>query len=201
VPPAGPDVPVLVISGRQDLRTPTESAHRTADQYPHAILLRVASAGHSVLSTDLTGCARAGMIAFLRGQTVAQCDKAKQDRFTPLAAPYAPATLGKLRPTIVPGLPGRTLSAVTVTLTGIGFDAGTHAGRLLLPGLRAGYVSGNRKRLELHGVEWIDGVPVSGTIGRTGGTLTVGGPAAGTVTYTRSRVSGALGGVSFSSRR
>ena len=35
----GPDVPVLVISGRADLRTPLESARRTAAQYPNATIL------------------------------------------------------------------------------------------------------------------------------------------------------------------
>ena len=203
LPYGGPDVPVLVISGRQDLRTPTESAHRTAAQYPHAILLRVASAGHSVLSTDVSGCARAGMMAFLRGQAVQQCNKAKQDRFTMLAAPYAPATIDTLRPIRLPGRPGRTLSALTVTLTGVGFDTATRTGSFRLPGLRAGFVRGRGSRLELHGVSWIDGVRVSGTIsGRAGGTLTLSGPAAaaGSVTYSRQGVAGTLGGVPFSVR-
>ena len=39
-----------------------------------------------------------------------------------VAAPYAPATVGALRPTKLPGLAGRTFSAVTVTLTGVGYD-------------------------------------------------------------------------------
>ncbi len=42
----------------QDLRTPLESARRTAAQYPNAKLLAVPGVGHSVLSTDLSGCAR-----------------------------------------------------------------------------------------------------------------------------------------------
>jgi hypothetical protein len=46
-------------------------------------------------------------------------------------------------------------------------------------------VHGNHKRLELHGVEWIRGVRVSGTIDNRGrGTLTVSGPASGTVGVT-----------------
>jgi hypothetical protein len=198
VPYAGPDVPVLVISGRQDLRTPTESAHRTAAQYPHATLLRVASAGHSVLSTDPTGCALTGVIAFLSAQTVEPCDKATQDKFTLPAAPYAPATLAKLRPTRLPGLRGQTYSALTVTLTGIGFDAATLHGSFRIPGLRAGYVTASGARITLHGVSWIEGVRVSGTInGRRGGTLTVRGPVSGSVTYSPRGTSGVLGGVPF----
>jgi hypothetical protein len=151
-----------------------------------------------VLSTDPTGCARAGLIAFLSGATVQPCDKATQDKFTLPAAPYAPATLAKLRPTRLPGLRGQTYSALTVTLTGIGFDAASLRGSFKLPGLRAGYVTAKGSRITLHGVSWIEGVLVSGTLdGRHGGTLTVSGPVSGTVTYSSRGATGVLGGVPF----
>jgi pimeloyl-ACP methyl ester carboxylesterase len=204
VPYAGPNVPVLVISGREDLRTPLESARRTAAQYPNAKVLAVPAVGHSVLSSDPSGCARAGLIAFLRGAAVEQCSQ--RNSRIPLdlaAAPYSPATISRLRPTGLPGLRGRTLSAITVTLTGIGFDASTQgtSKRFRLPGLRAGSVRANGSTLTLRGVEWISGVRVSGTIDgrRRTTTVTVSGPAAapGTVTITRSSASGTLGGESF----
>jgi hypothetical protein len=55
----------------------------------------------------------------------------------------------------------------------------------------------SQTRLELHAVEWIRGVRVTGTLRQSGaGTLTVSGPsaAAGTLTFTRTGVTGTLGG-------
>jgi pimeloyl-ACP methyl ester carboxylesterase len=197
----GPPVPVLVLAGREDLRTPLEDARRTALQYPNARVLAVPTAGHSVLTSDITGCARAGLLAFLRGGTIRQCSQRRSR--VPLdlpSAPYAPATIEDLRPTRLGGLRGRTLSAIAVTLTGIGFDTVFQGERFRIPGQRAGFVRGSRGRLELNGVEWIRGVRVSGRIDARGrGTVTVSGPSAapGAVTYSRSGASGTLGGVPF----
>jgi pimeloyl-ACP methyl ester carboxylesterase len=197
----GPNVPVLILSGRADLRTPLEDARRTAAQYPGAQVLAVPGVGHSVLSADISDCAIDGTIAFLRGQAVQKCSRTSAAaRAQALAAPYAPATLGALRPTALPGLAGRTLSAVTVTLTGIGFDvaASPPDGATRYPGLRGGYVRGTGRSLQLVRTEWIRGVRVSGRLDDNGrGTLTVTGPAAGTITYTRSGARGTLGGRAF----
>ena len=168
VPYLGPDVPVLVVSGRADLRTPLEDARRTALQYPNARVLAVPGAGHSVVSSDLSGCAARGMIAFLRGQEVAACTRTSPAAaFQNLSLPYTPASISSLRPTGAPGLAGRTFSAVSLTLAGVGYDAvfATSAAR---PGLRAGYVTSTRTKLTLHGVEWIRGVRVSGTLSSRG---------------------------------
>jgi pimeloyl-ACP methyl ester carboxylesterase len=200
----GPDVPVLVLSGRADLRTPLEDARRTAAQYPNAKVLAVPGVGHSVLTSDASGCAVRGLVAFLRAQTVAPCSQKRGlAPLQNLSAPYAPATIGALRPQRLSGLAGRTYSAVNVTLTGIGFDVaatlGGKSGRL--PGLRAGSYRVTRSAIELDGVEWIRGVRISGRVSNGGaGTLTVSGPAAaaGTVTFTNKRVSATLGGKSFS---
>ena len=191
----GPDVPVLILSGRDDLRTPLEDARRSAAQYPNAKLLAVPGVGHSVLRSDPTGCAGAGLIAFLRGRTVAPCAQ----RNPLAAAPYAPATVGALPPTRLSGVRGRTLSALTVTLTGIAFDAAAHGGETFrLPGLRGGYVRGTRRTLRLHNVEWIRGVFISGRLDSRGrGTVSINGPASGSVTYGRRGASGTLGGRSF----
>jgi pimeloyl-ACP methyl ester carboxylesterase len=200
----GPDVPVLVISGRADLRTPLEDARRTAAQYPNAKVLAVPGVGHSVLTSDVSGCAIRGLVTFLRSQAVPPCSqKAGLGPLQNLSAPYAPATIGALRPQRLSGLPGRTYSAVTVTLTGIGYDvAATFGGKSgRLPGLRAGYYRVSRSAIELHGVEWIRGVRISGRQSSAGsGTLTIRGPSAapGTVTFTKKGVSATLGGRSFS---
>ena len=58
-------------------------------------MLAVPGVGHSVLRNDLTGCARAGLVAFLRGQPVA---RARTRDAGSSAAPYAPATIGALPP-------------------------------------------------------------------------------------------------------
>jgi hypothetical protein len=125
-------------------------------------------------------------------------------RYQNLSAPYTPATIGALRPQLLSGLPGRTFSAVSVTLSGLAYDlafTSASSGTLRRAGLRAGYSRTSRSSLELHGVEWIRGVRISGRLGRQGtGTLTVSGPsaAAGTVTFGKNSVSGTLGGKSFS---
>jgi pimeloyl-ACP methyl ester carboxylesterase len=198
---AGPDVPVLVLSGRADLRTPLEDARRTAAQYPNAKVLAVPGVGHSVLGTDLSGCAATGMISFLRGQTVAPCSRTSaRAQLQNLSLPYAPASISDLRATGAPGLAGRTFSAVSVTLAGVGYDA-AFATTARRPGLRAGSVVATKSKLTLVGVEWIRGVRVSGTLNRRGeGTLTVSGPSAapGTVTFSRTRATGTLGGVRVS---
>jgi hypothetical protein len=195
---------VLVLSGRADLRTPLEDARRTAAQYPVAQVLAVPGVGHSVLTTDISGCAVDGTVAFLRGQPVEKCSRTSSGaRAQSIAAPYAPATLGALRPTALDGVAGRTLSAVTVTLTGIAFDltASPPDGTTRYPGLRGGYIRGSARSLELVNAEWIRGVRVSGRLDDNGrGTLIVAGPASGTITYTRGGARGVIGGRAFTLR-
>src|SRR5271165_371700 len=53
-----PNVPTLILSGEDDLRTPTANAREVADQIPDAQLLPVPYTGHSVLSSDATPCAK-----------------------------------------------------------------------------------------------------------------------------------------------
>jgi hypothetical protein len=205
VPYAGPNVPVLILAGRQDLRTPLESARRTQAQYPNAKLVAVRSAGHSVTSTDFTGCAATNVVAFLRGGEVRTCSAIRsRDRAALPAGPFIPASISDLRPTGTSGRAGQTFSAVRVTLTGVAFDttgvATTRSFRL--PGLRAGYVTGKGSTLTLHGVEWVRGVRVSGTLRGSSGTLTVTGSqaAAGTIRFTRTTATGTLGGKRFTAR-
>jgi pimeloyl-ACP methyl ester carboxylesterase len=199
VPYMGPDVPVLILSGRADLRTPLEDARRTAAQYPRSVVLAVPGVGHSVLSSDVSGCALRGMVAFLRGSAVAKCSKTSRlARLQNLSAPYAPATLAALRPTGAPGIAGRVFSAVRLTLAGVSYDTASVIGPVTLPGLRAGTVRVGKSTLTLRGAEWIRGVRVSGTIKQRGAsTLTVTGPAPGTLTYSRGRVTGTLGGTAI----
>ena len=58
-----PNVPTLILSGADDLRTPTSDARAVAAQIPDAHLLVVPNTGHSVLTTEPTACAREALNA------------------------------------------------------------------------------------------------------------------------------------------
>lgn len=191
-------MPVLVLSGREDLRTPTEDARRPAAEYPHAQVLTIPGVGHSVLTSELTSCGLDGMVAFLAGQPLEQCTDRKDGKLLariPVAAPFMPASVSELRPMKVGGLPGRTLTAVNLTVLGVINDALVTPSKRV-PGLRSGFVTKSGRTLRLTGVEWFRGVSVSGTLtGPASGTFTVSGPnaAPGTLTVPRGKVSGTLG--------
>ena len=68
---ATPDVPVLVLSGREDLVTPLEQAREVAATYPRATLLEIPHVGHSVLNDS--ACARAAAATFIAGATPSPC--------------------------------------------------------------------------------------------------------------------------------
>ena len=90
--------PVLSSSGREDLRTPLEDARRTARAVPErASVLAVPGVGHSVLRTDPTGCARAGLRRVPARPDRRAVLAARSRVARPAAAPYAPATIGALR--------------------------------------------------------------------------------------------------------
>ena len=197
----GPDVPVLVLSGRSDLRTPQEDARRIAAQYPAARFLSVPDVGHSVLTSDTSGCALEAVEAFVDGDTVRNCHGGglRLD-----AVGYLPATVDGLKRTRLPGRAGRTLTAMAATVQGVALDAGlglalaAPARSARVPGLRAGYQSVSQRRVTLHAIEWFRGMRVSGVIDieNEKGRLTVGGPAAasGTLVLDGDHVRGTVGG-------
>ena len=61
-----PDVPVLLLKGEDDLRTPNEGARSAAADWPHAQVLVVPNTGHSVLTADLTNCTSRAVRNFFR---------------------------------------------------------------------------------------------------------------------------------------
>jgi pimeloyl-ACP methyl ester carboxylesterase len=173
-PAAGslPDVPVLMLSGEVDLRTPNETARSAAADWPHAQLLVVPNTGHSVLTADLTSCTSRAVRNFFRGRAVAATCR----RGLPLLAalPPAPLVLRQLR--AVPGVPGErgaainaaelTLFDVTVEFLSTLISANdntVHGG-----GLRGGrwaLTLGKRSAfLRLDDVEYMPGIRLSGTI-------------------------------------
>jgi hypothetical protein len=206
-------VPTLILSGGQDMRTPTSGARAVAAQIPGAQLEVVPFTGHSVLGADLSGCADRALSAFFAGLPVSACGGAV-NRFAP--TPLTPTRLSYVHP--VPGLgggPGRTLVAVLDALIDLDrqvigatlqadqeLPAGSSFG-----GLRGGYARLSASAVVLRRFSFVPGVELSGTLPIRGGELRpaniriAGAQAsAGTVRVGTSlaHVSGTLGGRHFS---
>jgi pimeloyl-ACP methyl ester carboxylesterase len=214
-PAAGPlpDVPTLILSGGQDLRTPTENARRVAALIPDAQLVQVPYTGHSVIGSDLSGCARSAVAAFFEGLRVTGCAPVT-DRFPP--APLAPRKLSVL-PTApgVGGRQGRTVSALAGsivdlrrTVIELALDFSELPVGARFGGLRGGTARITKTGAVLDHFAYVPGVTLTGLL-PTGillknkgasASLTVGGSAAagGHVRVASGgRISGALGGERF----
>jgi pimeloyl-ACP methyl ester carboxylesterase len=207
-----PNVPTLIISGEEDMRTPTADAQQVASQIPDATLLAVPNTGHSVLGTEPTNCAQIAVDAFFSVKTIAQCtDTRIPANLRP--TPVPPRSIAKLH--LAPhtsGLPGKTVTAVTDTLDQaleIGVDdflAGSSVNATVrFGGLRAGWGSFSLHGLKLHEYSYVPGIEVSGslaTLKAKAFTLTVKGPkaASGTLIFDdkHKTVTGTLGGVAIS---
>jgi len=210
-PPPGslPDVPVLMLSGQMDLRTPLETARSAAADWPHAQVLTIPATGHSTLTADFSKCTHDAAVRFFRGQAVpARCKRGAMFFFP---FPPAPLSLGELRAVRgVPGTRGRAISAAELTLFDVTVeflstvlaaqDLDLHGG-----GLRGGRwtLNLNEKHpvLRLHGVEYLPGVRVSGTVRAIGtrnerSALRLSGPRTpdGALQIGRKWITGRLGG-------
>jgi hypothetical protein len=200
-----PAAPALVLAGEDDLRTPLESARRVAARIPGATLVQISEMGHSVLDGFPRTCGLRTVDDFFSNRPLRRCAP-RQREFPPL--PKAPRSLSELAPQAgVSGRPGRTVSAVGLTLIDM-LDQIFSAALLVSPdqdvlhvgGLRAGYGRAGLRDLQLHGVEYVPGVRVAGTLhmtGRTRGVLRVTGRSAarGRLVFRRDgSVRGRLGG-------
>jgi pimeloyl-ACP methyl ester carboxylesterase len=209
--PPPPNVPTLILSGEQDLRTPTSGARRVAATIPDAQLLVVPYTGHSVLGTDFSGCAQQAVKAFFGGQPVTPCTNG-HDIFSP--TPITPRHIDSLHPAPgVPGRAGRTVTAVLDTILDLNrqvIGASLQANQALpsgssFGGLRGGYARLRRGAVVLHRLSFVPGVELSGTFPVKDGrlratTVLVSGSAAarGSVRLgSGKRVRGDLGGRRF----
>jgi pimeloyl-ACP methyl ester carboxylesterase len=184
-PPAAatplPQVPTLVVTGGSDVRTPLEDAQSVASRIPGAQILAVPYVGHSVLSSDLSDCAKTGLAAFFAGQPVAPCADPR-----PIIAPT------RIAPTRLSRLAGRTKALKTVAAVsasvrdvrlqflGDELAAGraTPAGAKVA-GLRSGHATATAKGFDMRRVEFVPGVVVNGHVPDSGSaTLTVRGRSA-----------------------
>jgi pimeloyl-ACP methyl ester carboxylesterase len=201
-----PDVPVLLLEGEDDLRTPVEGAQRVAAQFPQAKLVVAPNTGHSALGSDASGCTERAFAHFFRHQPVStRCPRVRPE-FPP--APPPPTALRQVAPTRgVGGNRGRALTAVAQTLRDVGEDTLTN---FILdqrdPDLaRGGGLRGGRYRIDgnnvlhLTRVEFVPGVRVSGSIRHFGGRqqsgrLGLGGLVGGSLALRGRKVSGRLAG-------
>ena len=164
-----PNVPTLIFSGEQDLRTPTANARSVAAQIPDAQLLLVPFTGHSVVGSDLSNCASLALTAFFAGHAVQPC-AATANEFTP--TPVTPTKLAYVHaPTALAGRPGRTLVAVLDTLVDLNREviAATLQANEKLPsgssfgGLRGGYAKLTSSSATLEGFSFVPGVRLTAT--------------------------------------
>jgi pimeloyl-ACP methyl ester carboxylesterase len=212
-PPLGagplPAVPTLIVSGAEDLRTPTSGARAVAASIPGAHLLVVPDTGHSALTTEPGTCALNALRALFAAKPVGSC-RAKAPPAYLKPTPLAPRRLAAV-PSLqgYHGRAGRTLAAVGLTLANLirelavsivdsGLRALTRPHGVSTGGLRGGWAGISSRRLALHRYTYVPGVWVSGWIGSERARLRVGGraAAAGRLSLTANgRLVGTLAGV------
>jgi pimeloyl-ACP methyl ester carboxylesterase len=197
-----PDVPVLLLAGGQDLRTPLESAQRVAALFPHAALVTVPRAGHSVLGGDLSGCARRAFAAFFADRPVHGACRRGRDLFE--LVPPPPTSLDQVEPR--PGVRGRAGRAVTALELALEDVAGGLLTQLISGsggparggGLRGGSYRVTDRGLVLDRLVFVPGMRIGGTL-RQGrhrvSRLRIGGPDVphGLLTLRDGRLRGRLG--------
>jgi pimeloyl-ACP methyl ester carboxylesterase len=206
-----PGVPTLILSGAQDLRTPTSGARVVAALIPGSQLLVVPFTGHSVLGSDFSGCAERAVGAFFGGTQVQPCGST-QNIFSP--TPVTPTRLAYIHPpSVLSGKAGQTLTAVLDTILDLNRQVvgATLQANAELPigssfgGLHGGYARLESSKVVLHDLSFVSGVRLSGVFPVKEGqlqtaTIRISGSAAspGSVRIGAGKtVSGRLGGRRF----
>jgi len=210
-----PNVPTLIISGADDLRTPTANARKVAAMIPDAKLVVVPQTGHSVLTTEFGNCAHNAVNAFFTGKPIQTKCAPTDQPFYLQPAPAAPSSVSLVRPLRgIAGRVGRTARAFELTLgwssrelseslfeTLLGTD--NPAFSKGLGGLYGGYarLTTNAKTradtVHFHDFSYVPGLTITGSISNGVGTVRIGGvdAARGTlVARTSNRFAGRLGG-------
>ena len=172
-----PNVPTLILSGAQDMRTPTSSARRIAAFIPDAQVEVVPFTGHAVLGSDFSGCAEQAVATFFEGASVQPCVPGN-NIFAP--TPITPVNLANVHPPAgLGGKPGRTLTAVLDTIVDLNRQvaAATLQTDQELPsgsrfgGLHGGYAKLTSSAAILKSLSFVAGVELSGTFPVKGGVL------------------------------
>ena len=207
-----PDVPAILLGGREDLRTPYENAQATAKELPQASLVALKGSGHDVLDSDITGCSARALGRFAAGQAVGTPCAAKDNGVSPLPIPPRALTDFRSAPG-VGGDRGRVLFATLDTAS----DARASALETLFSGLdvRGGGLYGGRfsgeasleGALSLRRYAYVPGVKVTGRLrtsqaGQLRGTVSISGKQSGRLTLDgRGGAHGRLGGRSVRYRQ
>jgi len=210
-----PNVPTLIISGADDMRTPTSNALAVKALIPDATIVTVPDTGHSALTTEFGHCGTDAVAAFFAGVTVTTTCKAGSLPGYLRPAQAEPTSLTRITPLRGSrGGAGRTAHAVELTL---GWTARELAESLFetligsynpsynhgLGGVDGGYAkvstgSSQRVTVRFHAFSYVAGVRISGSIVDGVGTLRISGAraAAGSLVAKRSNdFIGTLGGV------
>jgi pimeloyl-ACP methyl ester carboxylesterase len=211
-----PNVPTLILSGTQDLRTPTEDALQVAAQIPDAQVVKVPYTGHSVIGSDLSGCAQHALARFFTAIPVGSCPAAPNRFPTSTLAPLSIASLPATRG--VPAANGRAVTAVVQTIRDlrrivllVALGEGKIPVGARFGGLRGGDARVTKSAVVLSRLSYVPGVTLDGALpndlllkDRGGaGTLRVGGPATagGQIRIAAGgRVEGVLAGQRFATR-
>jgi pimeloyl-ACP methyl ester carboxylesterase len=164
-----PQIPSLILSGAQDLRTPVSGAEAVAARIPGSQLVRVPFTGHSVLGSDFSGCAQEAVKAFFSSSPVQAC-KTGANPFAP--TPVTPRKLAYVKPVGgVHGRPGSTLTVALETILDLERQVvgATLQAEQQLPsgssfgGLRGGYARVTASSLRLHHFSFVPGVELTAT--------------------------------------
>jgi pimeloyl-ACP methyl ester carboxylesterase len=158
-----PDVPVLVLSGSRDIRTPTSGAVAMAARFQQGRVLVVPGSGHSVL--DRSPCAADAVRGWLNGATPpATCSRIAIG--VPPLARWRHSVAATPAAAHVAGLAGRTLAALLQTVHDA--EDAWLLGRQTTSTIE-GMVGGTMtpdpvKTIHLSGYSSVGGLAVSGTI-------------------------------------
>ena len=167
-----PDVPVLLVEGADDLRTPVGNAQQAAQPFPRAQVVVAPDTGHSAIGSDFYGCAQRAFARFIQRRRAPSGCPRRAHAFP--AEPPPPRRLSSVLP--LPGTPGSGTGARgdqahaprrgEDSLTALVFGGG-ETDRARGGGLRAGHYSiGSDGTAKLHGVAFVPGVTVTGRIER-----------------------------------
>jgi len=176
VPGPLPPVPTIVLSGGQDLRTPTADAWAVAARSPSATVVVAPGWGHDL--TDNLACAGGQVARMLAGRAV-QARACAKVTVPLMAAPFpAPQpTIATLSPMGARGNPGRVAHAVRFSIQdGISqVNAGLNAGLTGIQGVRRGFVSvadGSGDTARFTSFSDTKGVAITGTLRIAGNAIT-----------------------------
>jgi pimeloyl-ACP methyl ester carboxylesterase len=196
-----PNVPVLVLSGGRDMRTPTAGGREVASMFPQGHLLVLPGWGHSVLGNSI--CVDNAVTAWLGGATPPSSCPRVPPIVKPLGRfPSSVAGAGFIGP--VRGLRGHTLAAVVWTLEEAE-STWLLAGSQPTSGLLGGSLQAAYGAFRLSGYSDVPGLTISGSVKQKSvgafpidfeGTLTIGGLQAshGRLELFGNALSGTLGG-------